>query len=55
MQGLPRPRLRVDCTDPQHAKKFLKDWKKTKWQKNVSRFEKAHAGTIKDYEQPPIP
>ncbi|NND80366.1 MAG: DUF3467 domain-containing protein, partial [Maribacter sp.] len=34
---------------PQHAKKFLKALGD-----NVSRFEKAH-GTIKDYEQPPIP
>jgi uncharacterized protein (DUF1778 family) len=50
MPGAPKAKVksRIVLT-PQHAKKFLKALSD-----NVSRFEKAH-GTIKDYEQPPIP
>ena len=50
MPGAPKAKVksRIVLT-PQHAKKFLKALND-----NVSRFEKAH-GTIKDYEQPPIP
>jgi len=50
MPGAPKAKVksRIVLT-PQHAKKFLKALND-----NVKRFEKAH-GTIKDYEQPPIP
>ncbi|GGG52017.1 hypothetical protein GCM10011414_22020 [Croceivirga lutea] len=50
MPGAPKAKVksRIVLT-PQHAKKFLKALND-----NVNRFEKAH-GTIKDYEQPPIP
>ncbi|MBT8289567.1 DUF3467 domain-containing protein [Muriicola sp. E247] len=50
MPGAPKAKVksRIVLT-PQHAKKFLKALSD-----NVSRFENAH-GTIKDYEQPPIP
>ncbi len=50
MPGAPKAKVksRIVLT-PQHAKKFLKALSD-----NISRFEKAH-GTIKDYEQPPIP
>ena len=50
MPGAPKAKVksRIVLT-PQHAKKFLKALSD-----NVTRFEKAH-GTIKDYEQPPIP
>ncbi len=50
MPGAPKAKVksRIVLT-PQHAKKFLKALGD-----NVSRFEKAH-GTIKDYEQTPIP
>ncbi len=50
MQKAPKAKVksRIVLT-PQHAKKFLKALSD-----NVTRFEKAH-GTIKDYEQPPIP
>lgn len=50
MPGSPKAKVksRIVLT-PQHAKKFLKALND-----NVARFEKAH-GTIKDYEQPPIP
>ncbi|WP_299529242.1 DUF3467 domain-containing protein [Ulvibacterium sp.] len=50
MPGSPKAKVksRIILT-PQHAKKFLKALND-----NVNRFEKAH-GTIKDYEQPPIP
>ena len=50
MPGAPKAKVksRIVLT-PQHAKKFLKALSD-----NVNRFEKAH-GTIKDYEQPPIP
>ncbi|MCE2611379.1 DUF3467 domain-containing protein [Flavobacteriaceae bacterium D16] len=50
MPGAPKAKVksRVILT-PQHAKKFLKALND-----NVNRFEQAH-GTIKDYEQPPIP
>ncbi len=50
MPGAPKAKVksRIVLT-PQHAKKFLKALSD-----NVHRFEKAH-GTIKDYEQPPIP
>ncbi len=50
MPGAPKAKVksRIILT-PQHAKKFLKALND-----NVNRFEKAH-GTIKDYEQPPIP
>jgi hypothetical protein len=50
MPGAPKAKVksRIVLT-PQHAKKFLKALSD-----NVQRFEKAH-GTIKDYEQQPIP
>ncbi|MCM4169716.1 hypothetical protein KCTC52924_02320 [Arenibacter antarcticus] len=50
MPGAPKAKVksRIVLT-PQHAKKFLKALSD-----NVSRFEKSH-GTIKDYDQPPIP
>jgi len=50
MPGAPKAKVksRIVLT-PQHAKKFLKALND-----NVHRFEKAN-GTIKDYEQPPIP
>ena len=50
MPGRPKAKVksRIILT-PQHAKKFLKALSE-----NVSRFEKAN-GTIKDYDQPPIP
>jgi len=50
MPGAPKAKVksRIILT-PQHAKKFLKALND-----NVTRFEKTH-GTIKDYEQPPIP
>jgi len=50
MPGAPKAKVksRIVLT-PQHAKKFLKALAD-----NVNRFEKAN-GTIKDYEQPPIP
>ncbi|NJB35916.1 MULTISPECIES: DUF3467 domain-containing protein [Flavobacteriaceae] len=50
MPGAPKGKVksRIILT-PQHAKKFLKALND-----NVRRFENAH-GTIKDYEQPPIP
>ena len=50
MPGAPKAKVksRIVLT-PQHAKKLLKALND-----NVNRFEKAH-GTIKDYEQPPIP
>jgi len=50
MPGAPKAKVksRIVLT-PQHAKKFLKALSD-----NVDRFEKAH-GTIKDYDQPPIP
>ncbi len=50
MPGRPKAKVksRIVLT-PQHAKKFLKALGE-----NVQRFEQAH-GTIKDYEQPPIP
>ena len=47
-----RPKAKVKSRiilTPQHAKKFLKALGE-----NVQRFEQAH-GTIKDYDQPPIP
>ncbi len=50
MPGAPKAKVksRIVLT-PQHAKKFLKALND-----NVQRFEKAH-GTIKDYEQTPVP
>ncbi len=50
MPGTPKAKVksRIVLT-PQHAKKLLKALND-----NVKRFEQAH-GTIKDYEQPPIP
>jgi len=50
MPGAPKAKVksRIVLT-PQHAKKFLKALSD-----NVSRFENTH-GTIKDYEQAPIP
>ena len=50
MPGRPKAKVksRIILT-PQHAKKFLKALSE-----NVQRFEQAH-GTIKDYDQPPIP
>jgi len=50
MPGVPKAKVksRIVLT-PQHAKKFLKALSD-----NVNRFENAH-GTIKDYEQTPIP
>ena len=50
MPGAPKAKVksRIILT-PQHAKKLLKALND-----NVQRFEKAN-GTIKDYEQPPIP
>lgn len=50
MPGAPKAKVksRIVLT-PQHAKKFLKALNE-----NVQRFEKAH-GTIKDYEQTPVP
>lgn len=50
MPGRPKAKVksRIILT-PQHAKKFLKALNE-----NVQRFEQAH-GTIKDYDQPPIP
>ncbi len=50
MPGAPKAKVksRIILT-PQHAKRLMKALSD-----NVSRFEKAN-GTIKDYEQPPIP
>lgn len=50
MPGSPKAKVksRIILT-PQHAKRLMKALSD-----NVSRFEQAH-GTIKDYEQPPIP
>jgi hypothetical protein len=50
MPGSPKAKVksRIILT-PQHAKRLMKAL-----HDNVSRFEKAH-GSIKDYEQPPIP
>ena len=50
MPGAPKAKVksRIILT-PQHAKKFLKAL-----HDNVNKFEQMH-GTIKDYEQPPIP
>jgi hypothetical protein len=50
MPGAPKAKVksRIVLT-PQHAKKFLKALND-----NVQRFEKAH-GTIKDYDQTPVP
>ncbi|MFP2997667.1 DUF3467 domain-containing protein [Spongiivirga sp. MCCC 1A20706] len=50
MPGAPKAKVksRIILT-PQHAKRLMKALSD-----NVSRFEKAH-GSIKDYEQPPIP
>jgi len=50
MPGTPKARVKSWIVlTPQHAKKFLKALAD-----NVQRFENVH-GTIKDYEQPPIP
>ena len=50
MPGSPKAKVksRIILT-PQHAKRLMKALSD-----NVNRFEQAH-GTIKDYEQPPVP